>query len=176
MRSAGILASLAIVVAACGAGGTGDGGPAPSADEWRTAVLTDARTGESFSVDDLVGKVVVIEPMAIWCVNCQFQQGEVAVALDRLDDPALVYISLDVDPNEEPDALARYADERGWSWHYVVASRDVARSLAAEFGDQVLSPPSTPMILIGPDGAIVEQHIGIRGSDELIDAFERYLP
>ena len=176
MRAAGFLASLALVVAACGAGGTEDGRPAPSGSEWRTAVLTDARSGETFSVNDLVGKVVAIEPMAMWCVNCQFQQGEVAVALDRLDDAALVYISLDVDSNEEPEALARYADERGWSWRFVVASRDVARSLAAEFGDQILSPPSTPMILIGPDGAVVEQHVGIRGSDELVEAFERYLP
>ncbi|MEK6720995.1 MAG: hypothetical protein AABZ33_10050 [Chloroflexota bacterium] len=56
----------------------------------------------------------------------------------------------------------------------LVASRDVAGSLAGDFGDQALSPPSTPSIVIGPDGSLLEKHLGIRGSDGLVDLFEQH--
>ncbi|MES2209301.1 MAG: TlpA disulfide reductase family protein [Chloroflexota bacterium] len=164
---------MVLVIAGCG-----QPGAAPSAEriDWRAASLTDARTGETFSIDDLRGKLVAVEPMALWCVNCQFQQREVAAALKLVGQSDLVVLSLDVDPNEQSAALAQYADDQAFSWRFAVASRDLARSLAAAFGDQVLSPPSTPMILIGPDGTIIEQHLGIRGSADLADLFEQHVP
>jgi len=173
MRKASWIPALALLVAACGAGGGATDGTATS---WRDAPLTDVRTGETFRISDLEGELVVIEPMAIWCVNCRFQQSAVAAALERGAQPGLVYISLDVDPNERPEDLARYADEAGFGWRFVVASREVARSLAADFGDEVLSPPSTPSIVIGPDGSLLEKHLGIRGADDLVDLFDRYAP
>lgn len=87
-----------------------------------------------------------------------------------------MYIGVDVDPNEPSDELAAYADREGFAWTFTVAPKDVARSLAAEFGDQVLSPPSTPLILIGPGGAVIETHYGIRRADELEALFRKHLP
>ncbi len=173
MKWAAWIAALALLLAGCAAGGTAT---EDAAGSWRDAPLTDVRTGEIFTVADLEGKLVVIEPMAIWCVNCQFQQAAVATALARGPQPNVIYISLDVDPNERPDDLARYADESGFDWTFVVASRDVARSLAGDFGDQVLSPPATPSVVIGPDGSLVEKHLGIRGADDLVDLFDKYAP
>lgn len=57
-----------------------------------------------------------------------------------------------------------------------MASRDVARSLAGDFGDQVLSPPATPSIVIGRDGSLVEKHLGFRGADDLVELFDKYAP
>ncbi len=164
----------ALVAAACSSGTTAL--TAKSTDDaWRTTALVDTRSGETFTIDDLKGKLVVIEPMAIWCSNCRIQQGEAAVALDRLGDPDIVYVSVDVDPNERAGDLAAYADGSGFDWGFVVASKEVARSLATTFGDQILSPPSTPLILIGPDGEVVDQHFGIRSADDLVELFSQYL-
>ncbi len=158
--------------AATAAPGTATDAPStagPDAEPWRTVELVDARTGELFTIDSLKGKVVGIEPMAIWCSNCRAQQGEASAALDRLASDDIVYISVDVDPNERADDLAKYSERFGFDWRFVVASPEVARSLAEAFGDQVLSPPSTPFILIGKDGSVVDQHFGQRGADELVD-------
>ena len=168
-----MIAAAALVMAACGSPGPG---PSAQTVDWHATSLTDARTGEVFTIDGLEGKLVALEPMALWCVNCRLQQHEVASALELAGHPDLVVISLDVDANEEPAALARYADDQEFSWRFAVASRDLARALAAAFGDQVLSPPSTPMILIAPDGSIIEQHLGIRGSADLADLFSQHLP
>jgi len=149
--------------------------PALPQDTWRTAELRDVRTGETFTLNDLAGRLVVVEPMAIWCTNCRAQQDAAREALASLQSNEIVYISLDVDPNESEADLARYADERGYPWHFVVASRDVARSLAQSFGDQILSPPSTPEVLIAPDGS-VEASFGFASAEQLAERFAAGLP
>ncbi len=71
MRKASWIPALALLRAACGGvSGATDGITA----SWRDAQRTDVRTGDTFRIAALKGKLVVIEPMAIWCVNCQFQQ------------------------------------------------------------------------------------------------------
>ena len=173
------LAALAIVAAACTSGASSPGAAAPSADAaaaWRTTPLTDVRTGETLTIDSLAGKLVAIEPMAIWCSNCRIQQTEAAAAIAATASEKLVYVGLDVDPNEQAASLATYSDEQGFDWPFAVASVEVSRSLAAEFGDQVLSPPSTPLILIGPDGTVIEHHFGIRNAGDLEALFKQYLP
>jgi thiol-disulfide isomerase/thioredoxin len=146
-------------------------------DLWRTAELRDVRSGETLVVNELTraGLLVVIEPMAIWCTSCRTQQNEARTALASLDRDDIVYISLDVDPNETEPDLARYADERAYPWHFVVASRDVARSIAQDFGDQVLSPPSTPKIVVARDGQ-AEVSFGIKRADQLEAEFAALLP
>ncbi len=178
-----LVLGIALVASACTSGApTAPGAPATGADPstgdaaWRSAELTDVRTGETFTVDDLGGRLVAIEPMAIWCSNCRIQQREAVSALAAVGSADLVYVGLDVDPNEPAEALAAYSEEQGFDWMFAVASKDVARSLAAEFGDQVLSPPSTPLILVGPDGAVIELHFGIRPAADLEALFRQHLP
>jgi len=170
------LLAVLFVAAACS---TGSGGAAttPAGDEaWRTASIRDVVSGKDFRIADLEGKVVAIEAMAIWCLNCRFQQLEAKAALEELDSPDVAYLSLDIDPNERAEDLAEYARREGFDWRFAVASPEVARSLAATFGDQVLSPPATPLIVLGPDGQVVEQHIGIKGARSLAALFEEHLP
>lgn len=125
--------------------------PAAQLPLWQTAELRDVRTGATFRVADFSDKLVVVEPMAIWCSNCRAQQDAAREALASVPTENIVYVSLDVDPNETEPDLARYADERGYPWVFAVAPIDVARSLAQDFGDQVLSPPSTPKIVVVGD-------------------------
>jgi thiol-disulfide isomerase/thioredoxin len=171
------LFAAVFAVAACSAGSDGAATIPPSGDDaWRTASIRDVVSGEDFRIADLEGKVVAIEAMAIWCVNCRLQQLQAQAALQEVDSPDVVYLSLDVDPNERAEDLAEYARREGFDWRFAVASPDVARSLAASFGDQILSPPATPLVVLGPDGQVVEQHIGIKGAGALAELFEEHLP
>jgi hypothetical protein len=87
-----------------------------------------------------------------------------------------VYVSLDVDPGEHAPDLAAYADERGFEWRFVVADRAVSRALAEAFGDQVLSPPSTPKILVAPDGRVIGPHFGIQDASAIEAELRDLLP
>jgi cytochrome oxidase Cu insertion factor (SCO1/SenC/PrrC family) len=134
---------------------------------WQTAALTDVRTGETFTLADFAGKVVAVEPMAAWCVNCLRQQQQAVKALAAIDSDDIIYISLGIDPTELPEDLAAYAKERGFDWRFVLADRDLLRQLADAFGDQVLSPPSTPQILIGRDGTVTGPSFGMKDAAAL---------
>jgi len=170
------LLAIALVATACSAGGGQGQGAGTADDTWQTASLVDVVTGEEFRIGDLQGKVVAIEAMAIWCINCRVQQRAAQAALEQVASPDVVYISLDVDPNERDEDLAEYARREGFSWRFVVASPELSRSLAATFGDQILSPPATPLVVLGPDGKLIEKHIGIKGADDLAALFKEQLP
>jgi thiol-disulfide isomerase/thioredoxin len=135
---------------------------------WAQTELVDAATGEPFRIADLAGKTVILEPMAIWCVNCLAQQGDVYRALEELDPERVAYVLLDVDPNETEAALADYRAQNGFTGTYAIAGRETARALAEDFGDQVLNPPSTPMILIGTDGQVTFTDFGHKSPETIL--------
>ena len=135
---------------------------------WATAPLTDVASGEEFRIADLAGKVVILETMAIWCPSCRAQQGDVQEALARLPPDRVEYVVLDVDPSEDAASLAEYAAANGFKGRYAIAGTDVARALAADFGDQFLNPPSTPMLVIGGDGTVTPTDFGHKSVDEVV--------
>ena len=97
------------------------GTPVASADApveltqaWATASLTDVSTGETFRIADHAGAVIIVETMAIWCSNCRAQQHEVQAALARLPADRVVYVVVDVDPNEDAASLAEYRVDNGF--------------------------------------------------------------
>jgi hypothetical protein len=175
MRIVSALLALALAASACSPASNEPSDDA-GAEAWRTTSLRDVVTGEEFRIQDLEGKVVAIEAMAIWCSTCRIQQGEAHAALAEVDSPDVVYISLDVDPNERQEDLADYASREGFGWRFAVAPPEVSRSLAATFGDQILSPPATPLVILGPDGELIEKHVGIKGAGDLAALFEEHLP
>lgn len=139
---------------------------------WLDIELTDAQTGESFTLASLAGGVVAIEPMAIWCSNCKAQQDNVKQAYDEIEASGVTYISLGIDPGENPDALARYADKRGYPWTFAQSPLEFSRELNDIFGPQVLSAPSTPLIVLDAEGGVVVQEVGFHGPDKLLGILE----
>lgn len=184
-RSAAMLALIGVTLvalSACSPAAVGDtatphpAGPAATSDasaprltqSWATADLVDVTTGETFRIADLAGKVVLIETMAIWCPTCRTQQANVEAALERLPADLVVYIVLDVDPNEDAASLAAYRDEHGFTGRYAIAGADVARALAADFSDQVLNAPSTPIVIVGTDGTVTRTDFGLKDPDQIV--------
>ncbi len=131
-------------------------------------------TGEPFRIGDHAGKVILVETMAIWCSNCLAQQVDVQSALATLSSDRVVYVVLDVDPNEDAASLAAYRERHAFQGRYAIAGTDVARALAAEFGDQFLNPPSTPMLVIGTDGTVTRTEFGHKSTEEIVALAEAH--
>ena len=99
------------------------------APAWYSVSLTDVNTGEAFTIDDLKGKVVLVETMAVWCTNCFKQQTQVKALHESLvvrDD--FVSLGLDIDPNEDAAKLQGFVEKNGFDWMYAVAPTEVAGS------------------------------------------------
>jgi cytochrome oxidase Cu insertion factor (SCO1/SenC/PrrC family) len=146
------------------------------APAWYSASLTNAVTGQTFTINDFKGKVVLVETMAIWCSTCFRQQGQVKALHDMLgqrDD--FVSIGLDVDPNEDSASLKSYVEKNGFDWLYAVATVDVAQDISKHYGDQFLNPPSAPIVVIDRHGEAHPMPFGVKSADDLLQFIQPFL-
>jgi len=134
--------------------------------------LTDAASGETFTLASLAGDVVAIEPMAIWCSNCKAQQNNVKDAYADIADAGVTYISLGIDPGENAGALAKYAERNGFDWTFAKSSTELSREFSDLFGPQILSAPSTPLIVLDANGDVFTQEWGFHGPDSLLEILD----
>ena len=143
---------------------------------WYSAGLTNASTGETFKIQDLKGKVVLVETMAMGCPTCLSQQKEMKALHEQLgqrDD--FVSVSVDVDINENLAGLKDYTAKNGFNWLHTVAAPDVAREMGQLYGDQFLNPPSAPMLIIDRHGTAHPLPSGVESAAELQKALEPFL-
>jgi len=144
--------------------------------EWFSIPLINVQTDEIFSVADLKGKVVLVETLAMWCSNCLKQQGQVLELHNLLGEQTdFVSLGIDIDPNENADALKNYVDKNGFGWWYTVAPTELAREIGRLYGDQFLNPPSTPMLIIDSHGEVHPLPFGIKSAEDLLEAVQPFL-
>ncbi|MCU4750425.1 TlpA family protein disulfide reductase [Halobacteria archaeon AArc-curdl1] len=137
---------------------------------WETTELEDVLTGESFTVADF-DRPVFLETFAVWCSTCRQQQYESATLHERTGDE-IVTVGLNVDPNEDAEAVREHANEHGFDWYFSVAPPEVTRSLVDEFGESMANPPSAPIVLRCPDGTARRLEDGVKSADTLEAALE----
>ena len=143
---------------------------------WFSVSLTDVNSGEAFTVNDLKGKVILVETMAVWCSNCLKQQTQVKSlhqTLGERDD--FVSIGIDIDSNEDAAKLKSFVDANGFDWKYVVSPAEVSRDISSLYGGQFLNPPSTPMLIIDRHGNVHPLPFGIKSADDLLQALQPFL-
>ncbi|KPK03931.1 MAG: hypothetical protein AMJ56_18315 [Anaerolineae bacterium SG8_19] len=135
---------------------------------WQQLALTNARTGESFTLADFEGRTVFVEPMATWCTNCRQQLTNVREAKQQLANDDVVFVALSVETNIDDATLASYADGAVFDWLFAVVTPEMLEQLAGEFGRVIANPPATPHFIIRPDGTYTELVTGIEPADQII--------
>ncbi|MCJ7534095.1 MAG: redoxin family protein [Anaerolineales bacterium] len=144
--------------------------------EWFNFELTDVQTGETFTMNDFTGKVVLVETMAMWCPNCIVQANEVRNLHGLLGDTEdFISVSLDVDVNEEAASLKEYSEGYGFEWHFAIAPLEVARALGNLYSAQYLNPPLSPMLIIDRNGEVHQLEYGKKTAQTLVESVEPYL-
>jgi len=136
-----------------------------TAASWQTVQLTDVLTGNQFRLSDFRGKPVLVEQMAIWCPLCAQQQTQLQAVKQKLGNNVVV-VSIDIDPNETPQALANYATSNGHAWLW---SKDPGVFLSVF----QLSPPETPVAVMAPDGTFKLFSGQITTSGELLQYLQK---
>lgn len=138
---------------------------------WQTITLTNARTGEPFTLADFSGKTVFVEPMATWCTNCRQQLGNVRQAREQLGDD-VIFIGLSLETNLSNEDLANYTVDQSFDWPFAVMTSEMLQSLADTFGRSITNAPSTPHFIIRADGAHTNLVTGIDSPDQIIQQIQ----
>jgi thiol-disulfide isomerase/thioredoxin len=148
----------------------------PSFPTWYSSQLTDVNTGDVFTIEENLGKVILVETLATWCSNCYKQQTEVAKFHDLLGErDDFISLGIDIDPNEDIVLLTGYVRKNGFDWLYVVASGEMVDEISLLYGPQFLNPPSTPMLIIDRKGNAHPLDFGIKSAEELLNNVLPYL-
>lgn len=138
--------------------------------------LTNVNNGDSFTISDFAGKVVLVENLAMWCSNCKKQQEQVKVLIQALDmDPDFIAIGFDIDPNEKGADLKKYTDSNGFNWIYAVPPQEVLNEIGNLLGANFLNPPSAPIFIIDRKGGIHPMPFGVKRADELKNFIDPFL-
>lgn len=136
---------------------------------WQSIELTNARTGDVFSIADFAGCTVLVETMATWCPSCKKQLANVAEARKELNPETTVFIAVSVETDLKPEDLAKYADDNEFDWIFAVASVDMLKAIEEAFGRNAIVPPSTPHVVIQPDGQHSDLFTGVSSPEEIVD-------
>jgi thiol-disulfide isomerase/thioredoxin len=138
---------------------------------WQQVVLTNAQSGEQFTLGDFGGKTVFVEPMATWCTNCRIQLTNLSQAQAQLGNDVIL-IALSVETTISDADLAAYQQRQGFDWTFAVMTPELLQLLVDEFGRVTANPPSTPHFLIRPDNSFTELVTGIDTADELLQMIQ----
>lgn len=143
--------------------------PVAQRPAWHALSLTDARTGQVFTLADFAGKTVYVEPMATWCTNCRNQMSVIRDQVrGQVDPDTVVFVGLSVETNLASEALASYSTTHGFDWTFAVMTPELLSELASTFGRTVTNPPAVPHFLIGPDGTTSDLSTGHHSADQLL--------
>ena len=117
------------------------------------AAQAPASAQDNVDLEDLRGKVVVLDFWASWCVPCRRSFPWLNSMHAKYADDGLVIIGVNLD-NERADADAFLDDfPPDFRIHF-----DTTKQLAEEFG--VMAMPSS--YVIGRDGQLVKRHLGFK--------------
>lgn len=95
---------------------TGDYPPAPTG--LMTASLTKL-DGTSFKLNDLKGKVLVVNVWATWCGPCRMEIPELVELQGELKDKGLEVIGLNVDDSEDAEMIKAFGKEMNVNYELV---------------------------------------------------------
>lgn len=144
--------------------------PAAERPAWHALPLTDARTGQTFTLADLAGKTVYVEPMATWCTNCRQQLSLIRDQVrGQVDPEQVVFVGLSVETNLTSETLAAYTDTNGFDWTFAVMTPELLQGLASQFGRTVTNPPAVPHFIIGPDGTTSDLTTGQQSAEQILE-------
>jgi len=86
---------------------------------WKTAPLTNAVTGQTFTLSQYAGKVVVLQFMAVYCQFCLAEGHQLVSVQQSINGNSqaagqVVIVSVDVDPNESVAQLKNYVQQNNF--------------------------------------------------------------
>jgi thiol-disulfide isomerase/thioredoxin len=148
---------------------------AEAAPAWLTAELTDACSGEPFTLADFAGKTVYVETLATWCPPCRDQLArakEAAASIPEVERGDVVFVALSSEVGLPRETLAAYAADNNFPFVFAVMPAAMLQAMAGDLGREVAVPSATPHLIIAPDGTVGELRTGGTAPNDLLTLLE----
>ena len=135
-------------------------------NDWNTIPLRDVSTSGVFRIRDLAGKPVLLFSFTTWCSICTAQQGEIT-RLQAMSPGSFTAVGIDIDPYEKEATVRKHQVDNRFYGLYSVAPQELTNDLVNEFGVDIITPASAPMLLICSNGTVTQLARGIKSAEAL---------
>ena len=140
-----------------------------NANDWDEVPLRDVSTSRMFRVRDLAGKPVLLFSFTTWCSICTAQQNEIK-RLQAMYPGSFTSVGIDIDPYENEALVRKHQSDNQFYGLYAVAPPEITKKLMNEFGVEIISPASAPMVLICSNGTVKRLDRGVKSAEVLEQA------
>lgn len=125
-------------------------------------------TGQTFSLEDMKGRVVLVDFWATWCGPCVAAIPEIQKISEEFAGKDLVVVGINQDVEEMRDDVVTFLDEKKITFRQILDADD-------EIGGRynVNAIPTT--VLIDREGVVQAYHVGFGGADVYREEIRRVL-
>ena len=67
------------------------------------------------------------------------------------EDQGVILVALNTDPNEDESAVRDHVEQYGLEGRFAVAPQEMTDMLVEEYGADIVSVPTAPVVLVSPD-------------------------
>ena len=118
--------------------------------------------GQSFTLADFKGKVVVVDFWATFCAPCRQQTPELVELSRRHRDKGLEVVGLTIDEKKDEGLVLDFMKSTGMDYTVGYADDRFSRAFLRGTEDETGSPPIPQLFIFAKDGKLVEHLVGYR--------------
>lgn len=122
--------------------------------------------GETFNLSDNVGKIIVLDFMASWCLPCLSQMGELKEFVNESGDDVLV-VSVDVEKSDTAEDVIYVFGDYVDKWIFVLDNSH--ENVGYKYQISVIPK----LFIIDKNGNIYNQWSGLTSKEILVEAINK---
>jgi thiol-disulfide isomerase/thioredoxin len=135
--------------------------------------FTWTENGTKKSLNDLKGKVVLLNFWATWCGPCKKEMPDLSKISEELKDKNFQMIGLNVFQQASAPKIEDFLKSNPVSYTTVDGNEDLVQAFAKASGNDMSAVPTT--FILDKNGKIVETVVGGRDKDAFMKLIDKYL-
>ncbi len=142
--------------------------PEPDPLESHLTARFETLSGAPATLEQYLGRVVLLDMFATWCGPCETQIEELKTVNSHYSPSDVIILSIDTDhTRENAQMVSEFKDKHNADWTFAMST--------SEFNGEFPASAIPTIFIIDRDGDIVYDHQGVETGESLIQILDTYV-